>query len=526
MAGRVRRVFFRLVIAGALGAGAYFLWLTTVGSPTPVDLLPPGASGVVEIRDAEALAQRLSGTRFAAAFARSATRQWLERTDAVMAFDSVLAEVERISGVSPGRGSAFDLIGAEAAVGWYPPAGGGTGAMHWVAAGRLSWRAWAVATVMRLGRISGLGAAAVSREEIAGRAVFSLPASDGRSLHLFLAGRVLVGGSDRSLVSSAARAAGDAGFGVTREPAFLEVRAALPARGEILAWLRDGYSLPAAWPDGRTGRGSVGARVLAGKTIELDLVAQADAPRPAAAAGGKPGLLPGIALMRRSPLLLLASREPLPSALAEWLQTRREAVIRRNPGAPAPANAIQVGSGYAVVVTESSGGGGFFPVPRGLVVIGMPSAAEAARALPLLYPPTARTASGGGTPALATRESIPLAGEFDLGGAAVGPQLVFATDTALIAAVADDGGEAAASDPGDPPWPVSAVASVSVEKALPLLRRWSAPISGLLAAKWPDAPDIARDIDLLGAVSTMRAAAGSDGRFDRAAITLTVHDLR
>ena len=65
-----------------------------------------------------------------------------------------------------------------------------------------------------------------------------------------------------------------------------------------------------------------------------------------------------------------------------------------------------------------------------------------------------------------------------------------------------------------------------MEKALPLLRRWSAPLSGLVAANWPEAPDIARDLGLLAAVGTVRVAAGSDDRFDRAAITLAVHDLR
>ena len=65
-----------------------------------------------------------------------------------------------------------------------------------------------------------------------------------------------------------------------------------------------------------------------------------------------------------------------------------------------------------------------------------------------------------------------------------------------------------------------------MEKFLPLLRRWSAPLSGLVAANWPEAPDIARDLGLLAAVGTVRVAAGSDDRFDRAAITLTVHDLR
>ena len=155
----------------------------------------------------------------------------------------------------------------------------------------------------------------------------------------------------------------------------------------------------------------------------------------------------------------------------------------------------------------------------------MPSAAEAARALPLLFPPNARSAAGAGTRALTTRESFPLAGEFDLWGAAVGPNLVFATETALIDAAAADAGSGTPRDPADPAWPVSAIASVSMEKALPLLRRWGAPLSGLVAARWPQAPDLSRDLALLAAVGTVRLAAGSDDRFDRAAITLTLHDL-
>jgi hypothetical protein len=164
-------------------------------------------------------------------------------------------------------------------------------------------------------------------------------------------------------------------------------------------------------------------------------------------------------------------------------------------------------------------------MPRGLAVIGTASAAEAANALPLLFPAGARTGTGGGTRALATRESFPLAGEFELWGAAIGPQLVFATDTALIDAATAGSVTGATGNPGDPPWSVGTFASISVEKTLPLLRRWGAPLSGFVAANWPEAPDITRDLGLLAAVDTVRMAAGSDGRFDRAAITIAVHDL-
>ncbi|MHB8835160.1 MAG: hypothetical protein ACYC9Y_05550 [Candidatus Methylomirabilia bacterium] len=523
---RAGRFVLKFLLAGALSGGAYFAWVSTAGSPSPVDLLPAGAFGVVEVRGLESLAGQLAGTRFASAFAQSATRQLLERTAVVRAFDSVLAEVERISGVSPGRGSAFDLLGAEAAVGWYPPAGDDADT-PWVAGGRLSARAWAVATAMRIARNFGLGGMSVTREEVAGRALYSLHGGTGQSLHVFLAGRVLVGGFDRTLVVKAARAAGDAGAGVTREPPWQAIRTAVPAGGELFAWVRDGSAIPGALPAGRTGRGAVGARLRAGQTLEIDVAAEPDAQTPATkATGGGSEPLPGIALLRRDPLFLLASNGPVPTALTELLQTRRKAVVRRGTGKSAPEPDIRPGSGYAVVITDSAAGPGFFPAPQGLAVVGMASAFEAARALPLLYPPGARTRTGGGTRALATRESFPLAGEFELWGAAIGRQLVFATGTALLDAAADDAGAVATRGPGDPSWSVGTVASISMGKALPLLRRWGAPLSGLALANWPGAPDIARDLGLLAAVGSVHVAAGSDDRFDRAAITIAVHDLR
>jgi len=522
---RAGRFVFRLLLAGALSGGAYFAWVSTVGSPSPVDVLPSGAFGVVELRGAESLAGRLSGTRFASAFAASATREMLERSAAVQAFDSVLSEIERISGVSPGRGSAFDVLGAEAAVGWYSPAGGATH-VPWVAAGRLSLRAWVVATALRFGRRFGLGATQVTHEAVAGLTLYALHGGNSRPLHVFLAGRVLVGGSDRSLVAKAARAAGDPGASVTHEPAWRAIHGALPADGELFAWVRDGSMVPGALTAGRTGHGSAGVRLRAGNTIEFDVAAEPAAARPAThATGGAPEPLPGIALLQLEPLFLLTSNEPVPTDLTDLLQTRRRAVARRGTGTAAPATGIQPGSAYAVVISDGSAGSGFFPVPRGLVAIGMASAADADAALPLLFPPGARTGTGGGVRALATRESFPLAGEFELWGAAIGRHLVFATDTTLLDATTAGAAGGAAAHPGDPSWSVNTVASLSMEKALPLLRRWSAPLSGLVLANWPEAPDIARDLGLLAAVGSVRAAAGSDDRFDRAAVTITVHDL-
>lgn len=516
---RPGRFLFRVLLAGALSGGAYLAWISWVGSPSPVEVLPAGASGVVEVRGAGRLADRISGTRFASAFAKSATRELLERTEAVKAFDAALSEFERIGAVSPGRGGAFDLLGAEAAAGWYPAAGGGAVDVHWVAGTRLGVRAWVVATAIHIGRSFGLGSTGVTQERIAGTVMYSFPGGAGKALHVFLAGRVLVGGSDRSLVVKAAHAAGNAGSGVTREPAWLTIHGTLPADGELFVWVRDRSTVHGAWSTGRSGRGGIGARLRAGKTITIDVVAEPAPGRPASeTAGSAAGPLPGIALLRREPLFFLASREPVPTAMTDLLQSRLLTA--------APAGAIQPGSGYAVVITDSVEGSGFFPLPRGLAVIGMTSAVEAARVLPLLFPPGARSAAAGEARALASRESFPLAGESELWGAAIGPHLIFATETSLIAAASAGTVAGAARDPGAPTWPVGTVAAVSMEKALPLARRWSAPLSGLVAANWPEAPDLARDLDLLGAVGTVRVAAGSDDRFDRAAITVTVHDLR
>jgi hypothetical protein len=519
-AGRFTR---RLLLAGALGAGAYLAWVSSAGSPAPIDLVPSGAISVLEVRDAESLTRRLSGTRFAAAFAQSATREWLERTDAVRAFDSIRSEVGRITGVRPSRASAFDLLGAEAAIGWYPPAEDSAAAPLWVAGGRLSIRAWVIASALRFGVVFGLGPAGVGSEKVAGRVVYSLPGSPGESLSVFLAGRVLVGGPDRELVLRAARAAGDSGASVTREPSMQSIRAALPSRGELFVWARNRGAIPGSAAAGCVpGRGSVGARLRAGTTIEIDVAAE---PASASVAGGENRPLPGIALLRRTPLLMVASSDPVPSLLTDLLQDRVSAVVRRSRGTPAPTAPLQPGSGFAVAVTDAAGGTGLFPAPRGLVMIGMASAAESVRALPLLFPPGARSASGGGNLALTTRESIPLAGAFDLWGAAIGPHLVFATDTSLIDAVrADPAGEATV-DVSRPPWQVRTVATISMDKTLPLLRRWAAPLSGLVVARWPEMPNVVRDLGLLGAIGTVRLAAGSDEQFDRAAITLDVHDL-
>jgi hypothetical protein len=240
--------------------------------------------------------------------------------------------------------------------------------------------------------------------------------------------------------------------------------------------------------------------------------------------------LPALSLLKRGPLAFLSSRQPVPAPLIDLLHDRLRAAARRRGGA-GPEPTVAPGRGFAVVVTESAGGSGLLPVPQGLIALGLRGDAAARDLLPLLFPPGARSASTGGVTALASRESIPLAGEFDLWGAADGPSLLFATDPGLLAAAIGSGGaggDAAIAEalPQAPDWRVDAIAEISMEKALPLLRRWAGPLSALLAARWPEAPDLTRDLDLAAALRTVRAVVGSDGKRDRSLVTLDFRDLK
>lgn len=523
---RAGRFVARALLSGAVAGGAYFGLVSAFGTPAAIDLLPAGADVVLELRGAQALERRLAGTRFSAAFARSETRAWLERTETVAAFDALRLEIGRVTGFTPDRRAAFHVVGGEVAAGWYPTVRGDVDPVPWVAGGRLSARAWAVASALRVARRFGVGAETVDSERVAGRTLYTFPGDAGQSLHLFFAGRVVVAGSDRALVLGAASAAADAAGGVSRTPSLSTVRDTLPADGELFAWVRNPDWLPAFGSAGRAQAAPVGARVRAGKAVEIDVAAVSPADRAEVGAAAADGPMPGVALLGREPLLFFSSREPPPPALLALLRDRQHAVsLRRGTSSP-PARVLQPAPGYALSLTGADGGSGLFPAPQGLLIFGMADAAAAGRALPLLFPPGARTARLGSTLALATRESFPLAGEFELWGATDGPRLVFATDASLIAAVTEGTGPVTADDRRrEPDWRVSSLASVSMTKALPLLRRWSAPLSGLIGARWPEAPQAAADIDLLAAVRTVRLVAGSDGRFERAAITLDVGDL-
>jgi hypothetical protein len=127
---------------------------------------------------------------------------------------------------------------------------------------------------------------------------------------------------------------------------------------------------------------------------------------------------------------------------------------------------------------------------------------------------------------LSTRESLPLAGEFELWGAAAGDRLVLATRQALIeglAASAPGNGTAPAAAARDRP--LDAVTTINVTKLLPALRRYAPPLSGLLRARLRGAPDVSRDLELLAAVRAIAVTTGSSPAGPLSRITLEVGDL-
>jgi hypothetical protein len=73
-------------------------------------------------------------------------------------------------------------------------------------------------------------------------------------------------------------------------------------------------------------------------------------------------------------MFFFASRDPVPSSVADQLHARRRAAALRQTSPPSPGGEIRTGSGYALAITDSAGGSGLFPAPRGLLIIGMGSA--------------------------------------------------------------------------------------------------------------------------------------------------------
>ena len=519
---RARRAAVRILVAGAALLCAWAVWVSTLGTPAPANLLPAGADAVVELHEVGEVVEGVAGTRFAAAFAKSAIRQWLERTDAVTALDGLLGGVRQATGIPLGRMSVLHLVGEEAVWASYPREGTPDADLRWVAGCRLSLRAWAVAGVLRIAE-RFVPAAGVTRAEVAGRPVFTVGGAGGRPLYLFLAGRTLLLSPDGDLAAKAAQAAGGGAPAMPFDPALQAIRGALPAHGEIFLWGRGAEGAHAPGLAGLPAYRGAGARIRLAKTIEIDAAAEPATGRSAAAERGV-HRLPAVALLKRRPLAFISSRTDPPGFLIDLLQERLWTAARRGAAARAESPVSPAG-GYALALTEGAAGKGLLPAPRGLIAIGMKDAFAARAALPRLFPPGARSAPAGAVTALASRESIPLAGSFDLWGAAIGQDLVFATDTGLIEAAGQAAAMPGASREEAPGWQVDTVAALSVEQALPLLRRWVPPLSGLIAARWPGIPDLTRDLELLAAVRSVRVTVGSDDRRDRALATILLRDL-
>jgi hypothetical protein len=528
---RPRSRLVRVLLAAGLLTAAAAGWVSWLGRLPARDLLPAGAVVALEARDAAGLLGRVAGTRFAAAFAASATRAWLERTEAVRGVDEVVRSVDAALAGAPGfarvtlrRRHLLDLVGTEAAAAWYPAPAGPDGARPWIAVCRLSWRAYAVATVLRAAD-RFLPAAGVDHEEAAGHRIAVFPGAGAPSV--FLRGRLLVAASDRGLARQAALCASGAGAPLTREPAWTGVRHDLPERAELTLWAR-ALELPAvaAFAGASPAAPRPACAVLrAGRETEIHFSAGTSPGASAPRTAGSGGAFPGLPILARQPLLFYAARGPLPEAAAGLLEARRDLVAARGgrPRPPRGSAALGLGAGFALAVTESETTQ-LLPVPRGIAVVAMKDAAAARAALPELFPSGARTARAGRFDAVATRESIPLAGEYDLWGAAVGGDLVFATGTDLIAALAAEGAGGAPALP-EPGWAADAVAVVSVEKALPLLRRYAPVLAAMLSARYRGVPDLGHDLQLLGAVRTVTAVAGAAEGGSRMLLTLQLRDL-
>jgi hypothetical protein len=519
---RARRAALRILVAGAALLCAWAVWVSTLGTPAAANLLPAGADAVVELHDVGVVVERLAGTRFAAAFAKSASREWLERTEAVIALDALLAGVRRVTGIPLGRKSVLHLLGEETACAWYPREGTPDAEPRWVAACRLSLRAWAVSGMLRIAE-RFVPTAGVTRAEVAGRPVFTVGGAGGRPLHLFLAGRTLVLSPARDLAARAVQAADAASSAMPSDPGLQAIRGALPSRGEIFLWGRGAGLAISPGLAGLSAYRSAGALLKLGKSIDIDAAAELPVGHAGTADRGAKHL-PALALLKRQPLAFVASRKEPPEFLIDLLQERLRTAARRGAAAHDESPVLPAG-GYALALTGGAASTGLLPAPRGLIAIGMKDATAARTALPRLFPPGARSAPAGAATALASRESIPLAGTFDLWGAAIGQDLVFATDTGLIEAAGESPATPGASREEAPGWQVDTVAALSMEQALPLLRRWAPPLSGLIAARWPEIPDLTRDLDLLSAVRSVRITVGSEDRRDRALATILLRDV-
>ncbi|HEY6000953.1 MAG TPA: hypothetical protein VI078_16830 [bacterium] len=516
----VRRLLLAVAVAAAVAVA-----LASWDRRAARELLPDGARVAVELHGAGRVLAQVDDTRFAAAFAAGPTYSWLERSEAVRVLDDLRAAIGRVTGFTPGRrGLLLDLVGTDAAAAWYsgdgpPPQPDAD--VPWITAGRLSLRGWALAAAGRAALRAGLLGAGVTPEDLGGTTVVTVGAGAG-AIRLFVSGRLLVVGSNPDLTRQAARLAGGAGDrALTGSEDWRRVAAALPEGGTLRLFARGGR-LP-QWTAGPSGAppAAAGAVVAAGQPVTVDVFVDA----PGASARLQPGAKPPLplALTGIAPLLSHAAAGPPPAFLADFLAERAAAVARRQgvAGAWLPA----LGDGFALAITSVEEAG-LFPRPHGLLAIAMRDGAAAQEALRRLFPPDARSATAGrwGT-ALSTRESLPLAGEFDLWGAAAGGRLVLATQPALIEALGPD----AAPTGAVPALPAGAalesVSAIDVARLLPAVRRYAAPVAGLLRARQRGLPDVARDLELIAAVRTAGVAAGWTQAGSRSRITLAVGDL-
>jgi hypothetical protein len=510
-----------LLGAAALGAAALAAVALADRRP-PRALLPDGAVLALELSGAEGILERLEDTRFAAAFVAGPGYEWLERSEAVRSIDELRAGIGSATGFTPRRGHLLALAGREAAAAWYPVPAGGVeplAASPWLVAGRLSWQAWPLAAAARLALRFGL-AGDISCEQVAGTTVCTT-GSGKDAIHLAVAGRLLVAANDRGLITSAARLAAGEGEALVEAAAWQRVFSLLPPRGELRIWAR-GDLIPAwARPAPRVPARAAGAVLAAGKTVEVDVFF--DAPDGPVQRGGADAP-PTLSLGGPAPLFFHAATGPAPGPLLDFLGDRAAAVARR--GSAAVPQLPPLGSGFALALTSAEEGG-LFPRPHGILAVQMRDADAARQALRLLFPAGARSAAGRWGTALSTRESFPLAGEFELWGAAAGERLVLATQQALVeglGAIAAPG----SGGPGAGPYdggPLDSVTTLNVTKLLPALRRYAPPLAGLLRARYRGAPDLSRDLELAAAVRAVAVTTSTSAAGTRARITLQVGDL-
>ncbi len=523
---RAHRPVGRILLLAAAAGAALLVLVSWADRRRPLELLPAGAGCALQAAGVAEVVERLEGTRFAAALSASGTRAWLEESPAVTAFDAARAEVGRATGFTPTRKHLLDIVGTDTAVGWYPraaagPAGNAPDDAPWLAACRLSWRAWGIATALRAWSALGLGGAQLARESVAGTSVVSVGSGSG-AVHLFFVGRLLVAGNERELVRRSIRVETGAESPLTSEEAWVRVFTRLPASAALRVWARgDCLPLLASAAEGSPVR-AAGAVVSAGTPVELDLFVDAPARGPSARPAPSPP--PALALAGEAPLLFFSTGNALPPPLARLL-AQRAADVARFDRADAAPQFPPLGSGYAFAVTAAAEG--LFPLPEGLVAVRMRDEQAARAALRMLYPAGARTAPSRWGTALATRESLPLAGEFELWGAAAGATLLFATRASLLEALeksAHDQNRGAAFVP-DAAWPFDTVTTLNAARALPLLRRYAAPLTGLARARYPGSPDLGSDLALLQALRSVAVISGTSDHGTLARITVDVGDF-